>query len=134
ASRLNAETSTLYSGSKVVDASDSSSLPLINASVNIGRAMASDDWYTSAIICAAFIGSGLTESEMFAMNDAVQRYIAGFRAAALPAGVWVQTPYSLIKPADVTAISTDIVDRKTALLANAMVSCDTYSDIMELSV
>ncbi|HBR1248362.1 TPA: hypothetical protein L9L06_002438, partial [Klebsiella pneumoniae] len=134
ASRLNAETSTLYSGSKVVDASDSSSLPLINASVNIGRAMASDDWYTSSIICAAFIASGLTETEMFAMNDAVQRYIAGFRAAALPAGVWVQTPYSLIKPADVTAISTDIVDRKTALLANAIVSCDTYSDIMELSV
>ncbi|MGE6067582.1 hypothetical protein ACQJ1D_26290, partial [Klebsiella pneumoniae] len=134
ASRLNAETSTLYSGSKVVDASDSSSLPLINASVNIGRAMASDNWYTSSIICAAFIASGLTETEMFAMNDAVQRYIAGFRAAALPAGVWVQTPYSLIKPADVTAISTDIVDRKTALLANAIVSCDTYSDIMELSV
>ncbi|EWF64879.1 hypothetical protein L387_03751 [Klebsiella michiganensis] len=68
------------------------------------------------------------------MNDAVQRYISGFRSATLPAGVWVQMPYSLIKPADVTAISSDVVDRKTTLLANALVSCDTYSDIMKLSV
>ncbi|HID2509076.1 TPA: hypothetical protein ACXGIJ_001499, partial [Klebsiella pneumoniae] len=134
ASRLNAETSTLYSGSKVVDVSDSSSLPLINASVNIGRARAASDWYTSSIICAAFIGSGLTESEIFALNDAVQRYIAGFRTTVMPTGAWVQMPYSLLKPSDVTAISTDIVDKKTALLANAIVSCDTYSDIMELSV
>ncbi|MCF0028264.1 hypothetical protein LZ670_30190, partial [Klebsiella michiganensis] len=91
-------------------------------------------WYASANICAAFIASGLTETEMFALNDAVQRYISGFRSATLPAGVWVQMPYSLIKPADVTAISSDVVDRKTTLLANALVSCDTYSDIMKLSV
>jgi hypothetical protein len=59
--------------------------------------------------------------------------ISGFRAAALPAGVWVQMPYSLIKPADVTAISSEWW-KKTTLLANALVSCDTYSDIMKLSV
>ena len=132
--RLSSVTAALYSGSKVVAVSDSPSLSLINASVNIGRARAESGWYTSANICAAFIASGLTESEIFALNDAVQRYIAGFRAAALPAGVWVQMPYSLIKPADVTAISSDVVDRKTTLLANALVSCDTYSDIMKLSV
>lgn len=134
ASRLSNVTAALYSGSKVVAVSDSPSLSLINASVNIGRARAVSGWYTRANICAAFIASGLTESEMFALNDAVQRYIAGFRAAALPAGVWVQMPYSLIKPADVTEISSDVVDRKTTLLANALVSCDTYSDIMKLPV
>lgn len=134
ASRLSSVTSALYSGSKVVAVSNAPSLSLINAFVNIGRARAESGWYTSANICAAFIASGLTESEMFALNDAVQRYIAGFRAATLPAGVWVQMPYSLIKPADVTAISSDVVDRKTTLLANALVSCNTYSDIMKLSV
>ncbi|PLK90232.1 hypothetical protein CWN56_19950, partial [Klebsiella pneumoniae] len=134
ASRLSSIASALYSGSKVVAVSDAPSLPVINTSVNIGRARAASGWYTSANICAAFIGSGLTETEMFALNDAVQRYIFGFRAAALPAGVWVQMPYSLIKPDDVTAISAEVVDRKTTLLANAMVSCDTYSDIMKLSV
>ncbi|HHT1170878.1 TPA: hypothetical protein ACTYB9_005600 [Klebsiella michiganensis] len=134
ASRLSSITSALYSGSIVVAVNDAPSQPVINSSVNIGRARAENSWYTRATICAAFIAAGLTETEMFALNDAVQRYIAGFRAAALPAGVWVQMPYSLIKPADVTAISSDVVDRKTTLLANALVSCDTYSDIMKLSV
>lgn len=134
ASRLSNVKSALYSGSKVVAESDALSLPAVNASVNIGRARAASGWYSSANICAAYIASGLTETEMFALNDAIQRYIYGFRSATLPAGVWVQTPYSLIKPADVTAISSDVVDRKTTLLANAMVSCDTYNDIMKLSV
>ena len=134
ASRLNNVTAALYSGSKVVAVNDSPSLSLINASVNIGRARAESGWYTSANICAAFIASGLTESEMFALNDAVQRYIAGFRAAALPAGVWVQMPYSLIKPADIVSISSGVVDKKTVLLANALISYDNYSEIMKLSV
>ncbi|HID2999335.1 TPA: hypothetical protein ACXF9B_002043 [Klebsiella pneumoniae] len=133
-SRLDNMSAALYSGSKLVAMGESPSLPLANASVNIGRARAASDWYTSAIICAAFIGSGLTESEIFALNDAIQRYIAGFRATVMPTGAWIQTPYSLLKPADVTAISSDVVDRKTTLLANAMVSCDTYNDIMKLSV
>ncbi|UDD15222.1 hypothetical protein LGM15_06940 [Klebsiella pneumoniae] len=133
-SRLDNVSAALYSGSKLVAMGESPSLPLVNASVNIGRARAASDWYTNAVISAAFIGSGLTESEIFALNDAIQRYIAGFRATVMPTGAWIQTPYSLLKPADVTAISTYIVDKKTALLANAMVSCDTYSDIMELSV
>ena len=134
ASRLSNVTAALYSGSKVVAVSDSPSLSVINASVNIGRARAASGWYTSANICAAFIASGLTESEMFALNDAVQRYIAGFRAAALPAGVWVQMPYSLIKPADIVSISSGVVDKKTVLLANALISYDNYSEIMKLSV
>ncbi|HHS9695090.1 TPA: hypothetical protein ACTW9J_005477, partial [Klebsiella michiganensis] len=134
ASRLSNVTAALYSGSKVVAVSDSPSLSVINASVNIGRARAASGWYTSANICAAFIASGLTESEMFALNDAVQRYIAGFRAAALPAGVWVQMPYSLIKPADIVSISSGVVDKKTVLLANALISYDNFSEIMKLSV
>ncbi|HDZ1178446.1 TPA: hypothetical protein RRU41_003553, partial [Klebsiella pneumoniae] len=134
ASRLSSIASALYSGSKVVAVSNAPSLPVINTSVNIGRARAASGWYTSANICAAFIGSGLTETEMFALNDAVQRYIAGFRAAALPAGVWVQMPYSLIKPADIVSISSGVVDKKTVLLANALISYDNYSEIMKLSV
>ncbi|EOG7231290.1 hypothetical protein ACLIA6_005462, partial [Klebsiella michiganensis] len=134
ASRLSSVTSALYSGSKVVAVSNAPSLSLNNAFVNIGRARAASGWYTSANICAAFIASGLTESEMFALNDAVQRYIAGFRAAALPAGVWVQMPYSLIKPADIVSISSGVVDKKTVLLANALISYDNYSEIMKLSV
>ncbi|HGF5556394.1 TPA: hypothetical protein ACF210_001325 [Klebsiella quasipneumoniae subsp. similipneumoniae] len=133
-SRLDNMSAALYSGSKLVAMGESPSLPLANASVNIGRARAASGWYTSATICAAFIGSGLTESEIFALNDAIQRYIAGFRATVMPTGAWVKTPYSLTKPADLVAISTDVVDKKTALLANALVSYETYSKIIKLSV
>ncbi len=132
-SRTGKNDAVLYCGNEVVERNQVSSLNLINSSVSIGRAQEASGWYTSANICAAFAGAGLSETEMFALNDALQRYIHSFRQT-VASGAWVQTPFSLLSPDSVESISSGIVDRKTTLLANAIVSCDTYSDIMKLPV
>ncbi|WP_338717021.1 hypothetical protein V8951_18430 [Raoultella ornithinolytica] len=134
ASRTGDAVASLYSGSKLIASSSDASLALVNSVVSIGRASAETGWYTAANIAAAFIGSGLSEAEIFSLNDAIQRYIYGFRATALPAGVWVQTHYSLMNPADVVTISSGIVNAKTALLSNALVSYNQFSDIISVAV
>lgn len=131
ASRVSSVSSSLYSSGKSVNTSDALSQTLINSTINIGRARAASEWYTSANICAAFIASGLTDSEMFSLNDALQRYIFAFRASSMPTGAWSQIHYSLMDPSDVVTISSGIIDKKTALLSNAIVSYPTYSDIMK---
>ncbi|MFM8098598.1 hypothetical protein PU656_22010 [Klebsiella pneumoniae] len=127
-SRTGKNDAVLYCGNEVVERNQVSSLNLINSSVSIGRAQDASGWYTSANICAAFAGAGLSETEMFALNDAVQRYIHSFRQT-VASGAWVQTPFSLLSPDSVESISSGIVDRKTTLLSNAIIAYDQYGDI-----
>ncbi|MFP8639852.1 hypothetical protein, partial [Klebsiella michiganensis] len=127
-SRTGKNDAVLYCGNEVVERNQVSSLNLINSSVSIGRAQEASGWYTSANICAAFAGAGLSETEMFALNDALQRYIHSFRQT-VASGAWVQTPFSLLSPDSVESISSGIVDRKTTLLSNAIIAYDQYGDI-----
>ncbi|HIF5911620.1 TPA: hypothetical protein ACX3KH_001369 [Raoultella ornithinolytica] len=127
-SRTGPATASLYSGGRSLAVSSAASLAMINSPVSIGRAKDEAGWYTSANICAAFIGAGLSETEMFSLSDAIQRYIYSFRQT-ISAGAWVQTPFSLLNPDSVESISSDIVAKKTTLLSNVIIAYNQYSDI-----
>ncbi|MDQ2143199.1 hypothetical protein [Klebsiella michiganensis] len=128
-SRTDKNSAKLYSGNRVVAIDQTSSFSLINSPVSIGRGRDSSGWYTSSNICVAFIGSGLGETEIFSLNDAIQRYIHTFRQSVSADGVWVQTQFSLLNPDSVESISSEIVAKKTALLSNVIITYSKYSDI-----
>ncbi|HIH5019804.1 TPA: hypothetical protein ACYSCZ_002907 [Klebsiella oxytoca] len=119
----------LYCGDYAVTFGDVLSETPVNASVSIGRSSSTENWYTGATICAAYLGAGLDNSEIFYLNDCLKRYMFSFRAATQENGVWVKLQYSLMSPQDVQKTSEFIVQENTGLLNKALISCPTYADM-----